>query len=851
MSINAYSTYAVYLSNVAGFTSLQSTLNDLTQQLASGKKSSSLVTYGADSQNLLALRADATKRQSYIDTTNAASTDVSSYDQIFTQLETIASNMQQAFTAPDSDPPTKQQNTISFTGDLGDVGDIYKVSVGGVLFTYVTNGTEGSFDEIAGNLANQINSHQPPLGVTAQAGGDQLVLTGTMPGPNFQVTTSVVDVAGGKANTIASQVTQAGNVSPIVSEVSGALTQVQTLLNQQVNGRYLFGGVSSNPTAPVVDLTKLPDPTGSANSASTATTTQLAGGTITQQMRVTADDLGALQTETFSVNGNNFTVTGPLTAQQVAQQVSTYYSTLPALTGVVNVSDVDGTGFTLTSATAGTAFTATLTGTDPTPSQIATVQANVPISANQTDVTTFKGPVGTIGEQFSITITDPSVSASPVTLTYRTTGSETSLDDVVNGLIDQINNHQPPFSVTASNLGNGQLQLTNPTAFTSNAAVENSATVTTTQRTVTPVAQQEEIGFPGIPANGGDNGDVYSISFTTPAAGPFSVTTNTYDTEASIAARFVTQINAANIGVTAAVKDGKLLLTSNTPGTAFVDTPALTTDVGQTSQPPSQTTLVANIPAGSTPQTDQVQFSGPSGRIGDVYEVSINGRTFRYTTSGTEPDMDTIAIALAAQINAANPPAGVTATPGATGSGSLSITANTGGVALNTTATVTRPQVETDPTPTDYSSHQVPGDSALAWDQSSITIADQLTINYTFSANAPAIQKMIMSLRIAQSAVTDPDQYSAKMTQAQALMNDALNGIRALHANNTVNDTLMSATTLAHQTQINVNTDGTDKIEGVDNNEVAAKIQNAQVQLQAVFSVVGMTGRLSLVNFLT
>ena len=99
--------------------------------------------------------------------------------------------------------------------------------------------------------------------------------------------------------------------------------------------------------------------------------------------------------------------------------------------------------------------------------------------------------------------------------------------------------------------------------------------------------------------------------------------------------------------------------------------------------------------------------------------------------------------------------------------------------------------------------------------------------------------------------MTDPDQYSAKMTQAQALMNDALNGIRALHANNTVNDTLMSATTLAHQTQINVNTDGTDKIEGVDNNEVAAKIQNAQVQLQAVFSVVGMTGRLSLVNFLT
>jgi hypothetical protein len=89
------------------------------------------------------------------------------------------------------------------------------------------------------------------------------------------------------------------------------------------------------------------------------------------------------------------------------------------------------------------------------------------------------------------------------------------------------------------------------------------------------------------------------------------------------------------------------------------------------------------------------------------------------------------------------------------------------------------------------------------------------------------------------------------MTQAQSLMRDGLNGLRALHSANTVNDTLMSATVLAHQTQINVTTDSTDKIEGIDKNEVAAKIQNAQTQLEAVFSAVGTTGRLSLVNFLT
>jgi flagellar hook-associated protein 3 FlgL len=848
MSINAYSTYSTYLSNLNGIQNLQSTLNQLSQQLASNTKSVSLVAYGASSQSLLSLRADSALRQSYIDTTNGASTDVKSYDQIFTQLETMASNMLSAFTAPDSDPPATQQNTITFGGDIGDVGDIYKLSIGGVLFTYATNGTEGSFDEIAGNLANQINNHQPPLGVTAKANGEQLVIEGTKAGAPFAITASVTDVAGGTANTMTSTLTRASNASPIIDEINGNLTALQTYLNQQVNGRYLFGGLSTTGQAPVVDLSRLPDPTGSANSSSTATTTQLAGGTLTQQMRVTTDNLGALQTETYTINGNSFTVTGPLTAQQVASQVSTYFGSLPALAGVVNVSDVDAQGFTLTSTAPGTGFSATLSGNDPTPSVITTVQPNVPIGASQTDVTTLSGPVGTIGEQFSVTITDPPAHNSPVTITYRTTGQEKSLDDVVNGLIAQINNYQPPFSVTASNLGNGQLQLSGTTAFTSSSAVENTVTVQTTQRTILPVAQQDEVGFPDLQ---GDNGDVYTIAFTAPTAGSFSVTTNSFDTEASIAAKFVNQINAAGIGVTAAVKDGKLSLTSNTPGTPFTYTAALTTDVGQTSLPPTTTTTVANIPAGTTPQSDTVQLSGPPGRAGDVYEITVNGRTVRYTATGQEGDMDTIAIALAAQINAANPSMGVTATPGATGSGKLVITANTSGVALDTQATVNRPQVVGDPMAPDYSTHQLAGDSDLAWDQASITIANQLTINYSFSANAPAIQKLVMALRIAQSAVNDPDNYSSKIDQAKNLMQDALNGIRALHSANTVNDTLMQATTLAHKTQINVNADGTGDIEGIDQNEVAAKIEAAQTQLQAVFSVVGTTGRLSLVNFLT
>ncbi len=847
MAINSFSTYSVYLSNLAGFQKLQGSLNDLTQQLSSLKKSTNLTAYGASGQRLLDLRADATKRQGYIDATTAASTDVKTYDQVFTQMETLSANMLQAFTAPDSDPPTKQVNTVTFSGDLGDVGDVYKLTVDGRLFSYITNGNEGSDEEIAGNFARQINSANPPIRATAIAKGDQLVITGTQAGPLYDVNTQVADISGGTANTMSQTLTTAGKISPIVGQVNNALISLQSLLNEQVNNRYIFGGQTISDVAPVVNLSKLPDPTGSKDSASGATTQQLAAGTIVQKMRVTADELGTNQTETFSINGNNFTVTGPLTAQAVANQVATYYSTLPALTGVVGVSDIDANGFTLTSATAGTGFTATVNGTDPTPSVINTVQPNVPIGATQNDVLSFSGPLGAIGETYSVTITDPPAHTSPVTLTYRSTGKETSMDDVVNGLLSSISTYQPPFGVTATALGNGQMQISGSAAFTSSAAVENSAGVATTQRTVLPVAQEDQIAFPGMR---GDNGDVYSISFTTPVAGPFTVTTVSTDDEPTVAAKFAQQINAAGIGITAAVKNGKLSLTSNTPGTAFTANATLTTDVGQTTPAPVQTNLVANIVAGTTPQTDEVAFSGPAGGKGDVYSITVNGRTVQYKTTGAEPDMDTIAIQLAAQINAAVPSMGVTATPGPVGTGKVIITANTGGVALTTTSNITHPYVVPNPAPTQYNVHQQAGDSDLAWDRAPITIADQLTINYTFSANEPAIQKLVAALRIAQSAVTDPDQYADKMTQASSLARDALEGIRALHSINTVNDTLMSATQLSHQTQINVNTDSTDKIEGVDPNEVAAKIQNAQVQLQAVFSVVGQTSKLSLVNFL-
>nr|WP_298683893.1 hypothetical protein [uncultured Dongia sp.] len=849
MSINAYSSYATYLGNVAGFKNLQSSLTLLTQQLSSGKKSTSLVEYGVQGSRLLDLRADIERREGYLDAIKAVTPNVKAYDKVYTSMEKLASNMYSAFLSPLTDPPTTQQNTITFGGevaDIGDVGDIYKVTVDGKLYSYITSGLEGSLDEVAGNITDQINA-EPDTRVEAKVVNNQIVITAKEIGVTYNVTATVTNVTGGADNSVATTQNRTGKISPIVGQIDSSINQLRSLLNEQINDRYLFGGLTANDKLPVVDLDRLPDPSGSANSATSSTAQQLAAGTTVQQVRIDMDYLGALQSETFTINAQNFTFNGPLTAQELADQLRTAINGSVPLAGVVTVSDVDAFGLTITATTPGTAFSTVITGTDPTPSKATTVQPNVPIGATQVDLIQLAGPVGTINETFSITIMDPPAHTLPVTISYKTTGNETSLDDIVNKLIDKVTAYQPPFSVTVTAPGNGQIQIASTTAFESHGAVQDAGTVKTTQRTVVAVAQEDEIGFPGP---FGDAGDVYTINFTAPVGGPFAVTTTSVDDEKSVAQKFAGLINAGGFGVTASIKNNKLVVESDTPGTAMAYTAVLTTDVGAVTAAPTTTTIVANIAAGPLPQIDTVSLSGPMGRKDDAYELTINGRTVRYNTTGGERDMDAIAINLVALVNAAVPSMGVTATAGATGTGTFTLTSNTPGVVLETSMKVIQPVVVPYPVAPIYNEHQEPLDSANAWERGKMTIADQLTIRSTFSANEAAFQKLQLALRYAKSAVEDTDNYQAKIEIARGLTNDALTGIRALHADNTVNDAVISATTLSHQTSINLFTEGTAKIEEIDRSEVAAKLDVAQTQLQAIFAVMGTTNQISLVNFL-
>lgn len=846
MTISAYSTYASYLGNVRQFQSLQQSLAELSQQLALQKKSTDLSAYGTDSSRLLDLRSSIGQRQSYLQSISSLRTEVKAYDQVFTRLQTIASNAFASFTSPLTDVPVKEQQTIRLDGDIGDAGDSYRVTISGRTFGYLTNAQEGSLDEITGNLALQIN--QAGIGVTAEARGREIILTARQAGITTTVSGSVANIAGGSQNSLTVVPLRAAKNAAITQQVEGALSEISSLLNERINDRFLFGGNNGDNLAPALDLTNLTHLINPEVTAQSPITQQLASGTIQQRYRISTDYLGTGQSETFTINATNFTFTGPQTAQQLALAAGNAIAA--AFPGVINVSDIDANGFTLTSAAPGTAFTASISGTDPTPSSLAVLQANVPIGATQTQQVNFSGDFGKIGQIFSISLTEPPANSIPALFTYETKGGE-SADTILNHLVSAINSHQPPYTLTASNGGNGRIDLSSSLSFTAHAAFGYAGNVQTEQRTIAPVAQEETIRFPGP---FGDAGETYGVNFTVPVAASFTFTTNIYDTEATISEGLARAINAnTSLGVTASVKGGQLVIRANQPGTAFSATVAPLTDSNPVVQslPPVQTQTIANIAPGPLPQIDKIHIGGPVGLAGVTYTLTVNGQNISYTSTGGETDSDAIAINLAALVNAASPPLPVTALPGSTGSGDLRLTALAPGTVLQTSISVNPPLLADTGDPVLYNAYREGEGLSRSWTRAQGTIADHLTVEHGFTANETAIQRLVQALRYAKDAAQDPDHYTGLIETAKNLARDALSGLRALQSENSAHDALLDATTLSHQTVINLNTDASDKIETIDPAAVAAKLQSAQVQLQALFSVTASSGRISLINFLT
>lgn len=146
-----------------------------------------------------------------------------------------------------------------------------------------------------------------------------------------------------------------------------------------------------------------------------------------------------------------------------------------------------------------------------------------------------------------------------------------------------------------------------------------------------------------------------------------------------------------------------------------------------------------SLTQGQTPrqQIEEVQFTSPNGdgafKVGDTYQVTVNGQTFSesVTTSNASQlsNLSGVAQSLADKINAAVPPAGVTAT---VANGRLRIAATTAGkeFTLATSVTNATPTTNTANAPvTTAATANQQQQSVITFAGTSIDIGDTFTLN--------------------------------------------------------------------------------------------------------------------------
>ncbi|MBL4615583.1 MAG: flagellar hook-basal body complex protein [Magnetovibrio sp.] len=115
-------------------------------------------------------------------------------------------------TTTTSQTSVQQVDTITLGGTMGEVGDIYTITAGGITKTYTTDGTEANIDVIRDNLLAQIVAD--PLitsSITAAAGATGAIsLTAVTPGTSFSSSSTATQGPASVAQV--DQVTLAGGI---------------------------------------------------------------------------------------------------------------------------------------------------------------------------------------------------------------------------------------------------------------------------------------------------------------------------------------------------------------------------------------------------------------------------------------------------------------------------------------------------------------------------------------------------------------------------------------------------------------------------------------------------------------
>lgn len=253
MTTIATSNYATYLSLLTGLNNTTSQIGTLSNQLTSGIQSQSLAGYGAQANLLLSLKANYASAQGYSTAISLAQTQVNATATALTSIQSIASTLLSSSNIPSgAGTPTISAVTPTDTKKLAfavdssnstfNVGGTYTVSS-----VPTVNGPEGAYDVTVsdgqgGTSTKTVNPKDINGTISFQLSGG--------PGNGSAVGLQINTLAGTTSSTF--NVSYAGLNAP-KALIQGQITQLQSLLNTQAGGNYIFSGTRTT-TPPVGNL---------------------------------------------------------------------------------------------------------------------------------------------------------------------------------------------------------------------------------------------------------------------------------------------------------------------------------------------------------------------------------------------------------------------------------------------------------------------------------------------------------------------------------------------------------------------------------------------------------------------
>ncbi|AWB07393.1 hypothetical protein A6A40_20370 (plasmid) [Azospirillum humicireducens] len=378
-----------------------------------------------------------------------------------------------------------------------------------------------------------------------------------------------------------------------------------------------------------------------------------------------------------------------------------------------------------------------------------------------------------------------------------------------------------------------------------------------------------------------------------------------------VAQTLTSQINAANpaLPMTVSTSNGIITLVGQDPGQKFDLSARVVNSATVVNTATSPTTTQA--PTAGLPQIDRFTLNGAAVDIGDTFEFTVavgdpddpynqnyytrnptaphdlppyQTYTVRYTVSDTDyaagvNNVGQVADRLRQQFATLNPAPPVTIDAVGSGPGiSLTSTANadpnhpnrtslfttsakvTNGSLENTITVGTLPPEQdslvnvpyADPPDLPFydTEYLTKGKNAEAYRKSQVTIDDNLNIAYGVSADDKAFQTLVKAMQMVRTAAANPGKWTEYSTQAREMLTQATDQIRSIHAKVASDSATLETIKTSHTQSVAALTERIAKIEGIDENEVAARLSSAMNVQQATYAVAGQTKKLSLLNYL-